>query len=80
MDNQVVLNYALIVFIVIAVINRIKAEVKPLPSWAYTVMAIVLGAALYAVAVYAPPIVAGFIYIGGAASGIFDVYSKTGIK
>lgn len=76
--GQIALNVALIVFITVAVINRIKADVKPLPSWAYTVISVGLGAILYAIALYAPPAVVGFICVGGAASGIFDVYSKTG--
>ena len=77
--GQIALNVALIVFITVAVINRIKADVKPLPSWAYTVISVGLGAILYAIALYAPPVVVGFICVGGAASGIFDVYSKTGV-
>ena len=77
--ETVVLNVGMIVFITIAVINRIKAEVKPLASYWYTIMAVVIGAGLYAVALYAPPVVAGFVCIGGASAGIFDVYSKKGI-
>jgi hypothetical protein len=74
----VVLNVAMIVFITIAVVNRIKAEVPPLAPYWYTLMSVGLGAILYAIALYAPPAVAGFICVGGAAAGIFDVYAKKG--
>ncbi len=77
--ETIVLNVGLIVFITIAVINRIKAEVKPLAPYWYTIMAIVIGAGLYAIALYAPSVVTGFVCIGGAAAGIFDVYAKKGI-
>ena len=77
--GQIALNVALIVFITVAIINRIKADAPPLKSFWYTVISVGLGAALYAVALYAPPVVVGFVCVGGAASGIFDVYAKTGV-
>ena len=76
MDIPIVLDFALIVFITIAIVNRIKAEAQGLPDFAYTLISIGIGAGLYAVALYAPDVVRGFIYIGGAASGIFDVTKK----
>jgi len=75
MEN-IVLDYALIVFITIAIINRIKAEAPALKGFWYTLISIAIGAGLYAVSLYAPDVVKGFIYIGGAASGIFDVTKK----
>ncbi len=75
MEN-IVLDYALIVFITIAIVNRIKAEAPALKGFWYTLIAIAIGAGLYAVSLYAPDVVKGFIYIGGAASGIFDVTKK----
>ncbi len=77
--ETIVLNIGLIVFITIAIVNRIKAEVKPLAPYWYTLIAIAIGAGLYAVALYAPPVVTGFVCVGGAAAGIFDVYAKKGI-
>lgn len=79
MEEQIVLSSALIIFITVAIINRIKAEAPPMKSYFYTLISIGIGAALYAIALYAPPVVVGFVCIGGAASGIFDVYSKTGV-
>ena len=61
--------------ITIAIVNRIKAEVK-IPSFYYTLIAIVLGAGLYLISVYAPDVVAGCLYAGLIGSGIYDIYKK----
>ena len=73
---ELVLTYAVIVAFTIAIVNRIKAEVPEQKPWAYTLMSIAIGAVLYAISLYAPPVVSGFILIGGAAAGIFDVTKK----
>jgi hypothetical protein len=76
MEIPVVLDYALIVAITIAIVNRIKSELPVIKGIFYTLISIAIGAGMYAVALYAPDTVKGFIYIGLAASGIFDVYTK----
>lgn len=76
---SVTFDYVLIVAMTIAIVNRIKAEIKPIPSLWYTLMSIVVGAGLYAVSIYTSDIVKGFIFIGLAAAGIFDVYARKGI-
>jgi hypothetical protein len=73
------LDYVLIVAMTIAIVNRIKAEIKPIASLYYTLMSIAIGAGLYAVALYTNDVVKGFIFIGLAAAGIFDVYARKGI-
>ena len=76
----VTFDYVLIIAMTIAIVNRIKAEItKPIASLYYTLMSITIGAGLYAVALYASDIVKGFIFIGLAAAGIFDVYARKGI-
>jgi hypothetical protein len=70
-----VLDIATVGLVTIAIVNRIKAEVT-LKSIYYTIIAIVIGAGLYAVSVYAPDIVIGMIFAGLIGSGIYDVYKK----
>lgn len=75
-----ILDFALIVAVTISVVNRIKAETPPIASYWYTLMSIAIGAGLYAVSIYTSDVVKGFIFIGLAASGIFDIYAKRGIE
>ena len=75
MEEFPVLNITLIVLITIAIVNRVKAE-SNWKDWHYTLLSVGIGAALYAVSLYAPPVVTAFIYVGGAASGIFDVFKS----
>jgi len=74
------LTYAIIVLMTIAIVNRIKEETPVIKPFWYTLMSIGIAAALYAVSLYAPPIVQGFIFIGAAASGIYDVASIISAK
>ena len=67
------LTYLVIIAMTIAIVNRIKAEVPPLKDFWYTLMSIGVAAGLYAISLYAPIVVQGFIFIGAAASGIYDV-------
>jgi len=78
-ELPVALTYTVIIAMTIAITNRIKAEAPALKSFWYTLISIAAGAILYAVSLYAPVVVQGFIFIGLAAAGIFDVYSKNGI-
>ena len=71
------LDIATVGIVTIAIINRIKAEVPTIKSYWYTVMAVAVGAGLYAVSVYAPQIVIGCIFAGLIGSGIYDAYTKT---
>lgn len=72
---EFVLDIATVGLITIAIVNRIKAEVT-LKSFYYTIIAIVIGAGLYAVSVYAPDIVIGMIFAGLIGSGIYDIAKK----
>ncbi len=72
---EFILDIATIGLVTIAIVNRIKAEVT-LKSFYYTIIAIVVGAGLYAVSVYAPDIVIGMIFAGLIGSGIYDIAKK----
>lgn len=74
------LTYTIIILMTVAIVNRIKAEAPILKDFWYTLMSIGIGAGLYAVSLYAPVVVQGFIFIGAAASGIFDVAKLVGSK
>jgi hypothetical protein len=73
---NIVIDLAMIAAITIAVVNRIKAELPEIKPIFYTLISIAVGAALYAVSIYASDIVKGFIFAGLIASGIYDVYKK----
>ena len=72
---EFVLDIATVGLITIAIVNRIKAEVT-LKSFYYTIIAIVIGAGLYAISVYAPQVVIGMIFAGLIGSGIYDIANK----
>ena len=63
----------LIGVVVYAIVERVKAEAKALKSFWYTLISVVVGAGLFAIFVYAPVIVLGFLFTGLLASGIFDI-------
>ena len=73
---NIVLDFAIIAAITIAIINRIKAETPEIKSIYYTLMSIAMGAGLYAVKLYCSEVVIGFIFSGLIASGIYDVVKK----
>jgi hypothetical protein len=75
MDN-IILDYATIALLTIAIVNRIKSELPAIKPIFYTLISIAIGAGLFAVSLYANDIVKGFIYSGLIASGIYDVYKK----
>ena len=70
------IEIAVIVAVVIAIVNRIKAEAPELASYWYTVMSFVVGAIVYVVVMFAPEIVITILFIGLAASGIYDIFKK----
>jgi len=76
MEPTFVLDLATIGLVTLAIVNRIKAEVPAIKSYFYTLMAIAIGAGLFAVKTYAPPVVLGFIFAGLVGAGIFDVTKK----
>lgn len=78
METAFVLDLATIGLITVAIVNRIKAETPAIKPYFYTLMSIAIGAALFAIQTYAPPVVLGFIFAGLIGAGIFDVYNKTG--
>lgn len=79
METGFILDLATIGLITVAIVNRVKAEAPAIASYFYTLIAIGVGAILYAVSVYAPQVVLGFIFAGLIGSGIFDLTKKTEI-
>lgn len=59
--------------IVYAIVERIKAEFPILKGFWYTLISMAVGAAIFAVFVYAPIVVLAFVFVGLLASGIFDI-------
>ena len=80
------LTIPIIIAATIAIVNRIKAEVKPIKGYWWTIISAVLGAGLYAISLFAVgaeftrALIPNFILIGLASAGVFDVYSKTGTE
>jgi Fe2+ transport system protein B len=70
----------LIGVVVYAIVERIKAEAPSLKSFWYTFISMGVGAGLFAIFVYAPVIVLGFLFVGLLASGIFDITKYVGKK
>ena len=69
-------NLTILVIITVAIVNVIKkATGETLGDW-YMLISAGIGAALYAIALYAPPIVQGFLAVGLIASGVY-VIKKT---
>lgn len=56
-----------------AIVERIKTETPALKSYLYTLISIGVGAGLFAIFIYAPIIVLGFMFAGLFTSGIFDI-------
>jgi len=71
-----VIEIAVIVAVVIAIVSRIKAEAPAIKDYWYTLMAFVVGAIVYVVVMFAPAIVSTILFIGLAASGVYDIFKK----
>ena len=69
-------NTAILVLVTVAIVNRIKSEIPQIKGSWYTLIAFVVGAALYFIGVYAPVEVTVPLAIGLTASGIYDAYKK----
>lgn len=70
------LSASVIVLVTIAVVNRIKEEAPDLRKFWYTLMSFGIGAIVYTVSYFAPPMVQTIFFIGLAASGIFDIFKS----
>jgi len=68
------IDTVIIVAVVIAIVNRIKAEAPDLKGYWYTLMAFAVGAVVYVMVTFAPAIVTTIFFIGAAASGIYDIF------
>lgn len=75
MEN-LILDFAVIAAITIAIVNRLKSELPAIKPIFYTLISIAIGAGLYAIGIYATDVVKGFIFAGLIASGIYDIYKK----
>ncbi len=69
-------NISILVVITVAIVNAIKkATGGTLGDW-YMLISAGVGAALYAIGLFAPPLAQGFLEVGLIASGIY-VIKKT---
>jgi len=71
------LDIAVLTMITLAVVNAIKSAVgdKIKSNW-YILISAGVGALIYAVGMYAPDAIKGFIAVGLIASGLYDVTKK----
>ena len=77
MINIDFLDIAVLVIITVAVVNVIKkATGDKLGQW-YLLISAGVGAAIYAIGMYAPDVVKGFLAVGLVASGLYDIVKKT---
>ena len=70
------LDTGVLVVIVVALVNAIKAATKDKLGYWYMLMAVALGFGIYAVSLYAPDFVKVGLAIGLVASGIYDLAVK----
>ena len=67
------LDVTILVLITVAIVNLIKkATGGTLGDW-YVLISAGVGAALYAIGLYAPPVAQGFLAIGLIASGLYVI-------
>ena len=71
------IDTAIIIAVVIAIVNRIKAEAPEIKGYWYTLMAFVIGAIVYAMVTFAPAMVTTIFFIGAAASGVYDIFKTS---
>ena len=77
MINIDFLDIAVLVIITVAVVNVIKkATGDKLGQW-YMLISAGVGAVIYAIGLYAPDVVKGFLAVGLVASGLYDIVKKT---
>jgi len=77
MINIDFLDIAVLVIITVAIVNVIKkATGDKLGQW-YLLISAGVGAVIYAIGMYAPDVVKGFLAVGLVASGLYDIVKKT---
>ena len=77
MINIDFLDITILVVITVAVVNVIKkATGDKLGQW-YMLISAGVGAVIYAIGMYAPDVVKGFLAVGLVASGLYDIVKKT---
>ena len=77
MINIDFLDITILVVITVAIVNFIKNATGNTLGYWYMLISAGVGAALYAIGLYAPDVVIAFIAVGLVASGLYDVYKKT---
>ena len=77
MINIDFLDITILVVITVAIVNVIKkATGDKLGQW-YMLISAGVGAVIYAIGMYAPDVVKGFLAVGLVASGLYDIVKKT---
>lgn len=71
-----IIEIAVMVAVVIAIVNRIKAEAPVIKDYWYTLISFAIGAIVYVIVTFAPAVVTTILFIGLAASGIYDIFKK----
>ena len=71
------LDTAVLVAIVVALVNAIKAATDNKLGYWYMLISVGVGFGVYALGLYAPAFVKVGLAIGLAASGIYDIYRRT---
>jgi len=71
------LDITVLTVITVAIVNAIKSAVgdKIKSNW-YILISAGVGAVIYAVGLYAPDTIKGFIAVGLIASGLYDITKK----
>ena len=70
-------DIAIVVAATIAIVNAVKEATGNKLGYWYMLISAGVGAGLYAVGLYAPDVLIGFIAVGLAASGLYDWYKRT---
>ena len=69
-------DIAVLAAVTLAIVNAIKNATDNTLGYWYMLISAGVGATLYAIGLYAPDVVIGFIVVGLVASGIYDTYKK----
>jgi len=71
------LDIAVLTVITVAIVNAIKQAVgDKIKNNYYILISAAVGACIYAIGLYAPDTVKGFIAVGLIASGLYDITKK----
>ena len=77
MINIDFLDITILVVITVAIVNLIKDVTGNKLGYWYMLISAGVGAALYAIGMYAPDVVIAFIAVGLVASGLYDIRKNT---